>query len=129
MCLIRVADDKNGEGAKPNKIRVNRNSINSFSSKLLKSTSVIFLNYKNLTTSRSSGCKLTCREAFSRSPTTAILFTQKRKRAPNIDDVRDRLAYKQSLSEGKPSTFALALNTILNLVVALSCCITGLCGK
>ena len=36
MQLIRVANNKNGEGAKPNKIRVNLNSINPFSSKLLK---------------------------------------------------------------------------------------------
>ena len=117
--LIRVANNKNGQGAKPNKIGVNRNSIDSFSSKLLELISLIFLNHKNLTTSRSSGSKLICRKAFSRSPTIALLCTLKRKRTPNNDDVRDGPAYKQSFCEGKPLTFALALNTILNFVIAL----------
>ena len=43
MYLIRVNDNKNGEGAKPNKISANQNSVNSFSPKLLKSMSLIFL--------------------------------------------------------------------------------------
>ena len=93
---------------------------------MIKSISLLFLNYKNLTTSRSSGCKLICGKAFYRSPSTAILFTLKRKRTLNNDDVREGPAYKQSLSKGKRSTFTLASNTILNFVVALSCRITGL---
>ena len=99
MCLIRVADNKNGEGAKPNKISANQNSINSLSPKLLKSISLIFLSHKNLTQSRSSGCKLICRKAFSRSPTIEILCTLKRKRTPNNIDICDGPAHNQSLSE------------------------------
>ena len=96
--LIRVADNKSGKGVKPNKIRVNRNFTNSFSSKLLKSISSAFLSHKNLTTLLSSGCKLICKIAFSRSLTTAILFTRKSKRPPNNDDVRDGPGCKQSLN-------------------------------
>ena len=99
MYLIRVNDNKNGEGAKPNKISANQNSVNSFSPKLLKSISLIFLSHKNLTTSRSSGCKLICRKAFSRSPNIEILSTLERKRTPNNNDVCDGPAPKQSLVE------------------------------
>ena len=58
-----------------------------------------------------------------------MLFILKRKRTPNNDDVRDRPAYKQLFSGRKPSTFALASNTILDFVFASACRITGLCGK
>ena len=72
---------------------------------------------------------LICRNAFSRSPTTPILFTLKRRRTPNNVGARDELVYKKSLMEDKPSKFALASNTGLNFVVVLSGHVTSLCGK